>query len=593
MKTFKEYMSEETNPFALSNGFVGVNDEKVRDNINALLSGITMKPFLTPHIALERVSKVLANYHIYLPKQTFEDIDDDYVVYEVNQFGEKSGMTNDGEVVTKMSDPYYIYFEYKLNESGSYDVFCEIVDSDELEELTNEADDEEEDEEDAEELDENYHPSYTSAIKTAVDAARKRGYEIDPEDYDSKVASGPRKPSEGKTVSHNLKLTKGGKPTKKGLAIQVYNRGGDKTPYELNHYISEEENLQELSKELATRASEKAGRKADMAYNTMQNTTGKRSNDAMDRHNKRTDQSAKFAAYAAKKKKFKEEEKSGMPSWYEKEKAKSLTLQAMTAAKKKQQGKKIKQAIRNMKEEDLDEGVIRGTAELLKHGVFVPTKAAARAVGGTISAVGAMAGGVKNTVDDIKDAAKKVRAAYAVKKVVKKKKKEQLDEVSQEKQRDYHAKAGADLTVKRQKLERGTLTTRDFKKGQNRVKGLKMSAKKMIDEMEDKSVTGKGTITYKDPKTGKIKDYISPVTLNNPHMQASPDRFKMPNPVPLPPERPKIPVPTPRPKNLEENDSKKQVAKTPEKANFNIAKKLARQASKEALKKAMEKKPKK
>jgi hypothetical protein len=588
MKTFKEYMSEETNPFALSNGFVGVNDEKVRDNINALLSGITMKPFLTPHIALERVSKVLANYHIYLPKQTFEDIDDDYVVYEVNQFGEKSGMTNDGEVVTKMSDPYYIYFEYKLNESGSYDVFCEIVDSDELEELTNEADDEEED---AEELDENYHPSYTSAIQTAVAHAKKRGYEVDPEDYDSKVASGPRKPSEGKTVSHNLKLTKGGKPTKKGLAIQVYNRGGDKTPYELNHYISEEENLQELSKKtLKSYISKASTRKAQNAADQgrIEVSSNRAGMDLYKQIGKDTKKREKGMALANKK--LEEEEKSGMPAWYEKEKSKSASLRAMTKEKKKEQGKKIKYAIRNMKEE-------------------------------------------------------------------------QLDEVSQEKQRDYHAKAASDLKVKRQKLDRGDLTMKDFKKGQNRVKGLKMSAKKMINEigdtpagkkaindvafrgdaeiayqasrsrpqkkklkkamravdlaidtherrgrnvlgsylkrayglgeMEDKSVTGKGTITYKDPKTGKIKDYISPVTLNNPHMQASPDRFKMPNPVPLPPERPKIPVPTPRPKNLEENDSKKQVAKTPEKANFNIAKKLARQASKEALKKAMEKKSKK
>ena len=116
MKTFKEHMSEETNPFALSNGFVGVEDEKARDNINALLNGITMKPFLTPYIALERVAKVLANYHIFLPKHTFEDIDEDSVAFEVNQFGEKAGMTNDGEVVTKIESSYYIYFEYNQNE---------------------------------------------------------------------------------------------------------------------------------------------------------------------------------------------------------------------------------------------------------------------------------------------------------------------------------------------------------------------------------------------------------------------------------------------------------------------------------------------
>lgn len=90
------------------------------------------------------------------------------------------------------------------------------------------------------ELEENYHPSYTSAIQTAVKHAEKRGYKVDPEDYDNKVATGPRKPSEGKTVSHVLKLTKDGKESKKTLAVQIYNRGGNKTPFELNHYISED-----------------------------------------------------------------------------------------------------------------------------------------------------------------------------------------------------------------------------------------------------------------------------------------------------------------------------------------------------------------
>jgi hypothetical protein len=166
-----------------------------------------------------------------------------------------------------------------------FDVFCEVVNEEELDELladveaelnddteeseeldeavlsgaetgprktpgSHEAAHEPEDDEDDEETDDDeaglvvaeevYHPSYTSAIQTAIAAAKKRGYEVDADDYQSKVASGPRKPSEGKTVSHNIKLTKDGKPTKKGLAIQVYNRGGDKTPYELNHYISEE-----------------------------------------------------------------------------------------------------------------------------------------------------------------------------------------------------------------------------------------------------------------------------------------------------------------------------------------------------------------
>lgn len=82
----------------------------------------------------------------------------------------------------------------------------------------------------------------------------------------------------------------------------------------------------------------------------------------------------------------------------------------------------------------------------------------------------------------------------------------------------------------------------------------------------DKSVVGKGTITYKDPKTGKIKDYISPVTLNNPHMQASQDEFKVPNP---------IPVPKPRPKNLGEaknSEDNEPIATGANKLHMNVKK---------------------
>lgn len=62
---------------------------------------------------------------------------------------------------------------------------------------------------------------------------------------------------------------------------------------------------------------------------------------------------------------------------------------------------------------------------------------------------------------------------------------EQIDEISQDKLYDYHAKAGADLQAKRKKLEQGKLTMQDLKKGQNRVAGLNRAADKMHEEMSD------------------------------------------------------------------------------------------------------------
>jgi hypothetical protein len=53
-------------------------------------------------------------------------------------------------------------------------------------------------------------------------------------EIDNKVASGPRKPSEGKTNTYRLKGDKG------AIQVQVYNKGGSK-PFELNMYKEEVE----------------------------------------------------------------------------------------------------------------------------------------------------------------------------------------------------------------------------------------------------------------------------------------------------------------------------------------------------------------
>jgi len=78
-----------------------------------------------------------------------------------------------------------------------------------------------------------YHKSYTAALQHAYAWAKKKGYTVDPDDIDSKVASGPKKPSEGRTNSFTLKLKDN---PKKMLAVQVYGMGGGK--YELNTYIT-------------------------------------------------------------------------------------------------------------------------------------------------------------------------------------------------------------------------------------------------------------------------------------------------------------------------------------------------------------------
>lgn len=140
---------EEVNLTAnVESGKIDINDSAVRDTVNSMLDGITAHCFITPYIALERVSKVLANFHIFLPKYTFMEGDSGLATFPVNQFGEKMGMTNDGHVVTTPSSPFTLWFEYQLNDTGKYDVFCMIVNQDEFHDLVNDLDDDMDDDDD-------------------------------------------------------------------------------------------------------------------------------------------------------------------------------------------------------------------------------------------------------------------------------------------------------------------------------------------------------------------------------------------------------------------------------------------------------------
>jgi len=88
-----------------------------------------------------------------------------------------------------------------------------------------------------------YHKDFSSAMQHAYKMAKKlHGITVKPKEIDDKVASGPRKPSEGKTNSYRLEGDKG------AIQVQVYNKGGSK-PYELNFY-KEEVELDEANYEI-------------------------------------------------------------------------------------------------------------------------------------------------------------------------------------------------------------------------------------------------------------------------------------------------------------------------------------------------------
>ena len=79
-----------------------------------------------------------------------------------------------------------------------------------------------------------YHKTFSGAMQHAYAHAKKKGYIVDPDEIDNKVATGPKKPSSGKTNRYILGTNK-----KQKLHVQVANL--DNKRFELNMYIEETE----------------------------------------------------------------------------------------------------------------------------------------------------------------------------------------------------------------------------------------------------------------------------------------------------------------------------------------------------------------
>jgi hypothetical protein len=145
-----------------------------------------------------------------------------------------------------------------------------------------------------------YHKDYSGAVQTAIKQAEKRGYEVDMDDWHDKVATGPKKPSSGKTNSFSINLMKDGKPSKKKLQMQVYNMDNQK--YELNMYIESVEEAASPAQQAAIAiAMKKAGKKPkDMEESDAYDKDVKPSDKPHDKE--AAAKRAKLAALAARKK---------------------------------------------------------------------------------------------------------------------------------------------------------------------------------------------------------------------------------------------------------------------------------------------------
>ena len=116
-----------------------------------------------------------------------------------------------------------------------------------------------------------YHKDFSSAMQHAYAFAKKKfGITIDPKEIDDKVASGPKKPSNGKTNSYRLKGNKG------NIQVQVANL--DNKRYELNMY-KEDVQIDEMTaaeKKLIDLMYDKKGNLTPLGKKVMDHGKGKK-----------------------------------------------------------------------------------------------------------------------------------------------------------------------------------------------------------------------------------------------------------------------------------------------------------------------------
>ena len=192
MKSFKQFLNEETMPYAgTAKGIINIENSSVRDGLNSQLAGVTTGKFVTPYIALERVSKALANFHIFIPRHSFLEGDSGMLVWPINQFGIKFGQQNDGTFVQdgevlkdtskgihpegednkvvsepnkNVEKPFSVIFEYRQSDCGMFNIFCEVITQEELDEILSDLEDEMNDD-DEEDLNEEHQLDETSDEK--------------------------------------------------------------------------------------------------------------------------------------------------------------------------------------------------------------------------------------------------------------------------------------------------------------------------------------------------------------------------------------------------------------------------------------------
>lgn len=111
---------------------IGIDNPKVRMEMNLRLVNDLYQPFLSPEGGIQAIRKVLHRFGFDLPALYDANPEGDEFVIDIEQFGQENLSSN-------------LYVIYYLTDEGGYDFYAEIGNESRMEELL--SDDEEEDEE--------------------------------------------------------------------------------------------------------------------------------------------------------------------------------------------------------------------------------------------------------------------------------------------------------------------------------------------------------------------------------------------------------------------------------------------------------------
>jgi hypothetical protein len=143
MLKFKHYLKEGgPSPVVdVDNTTVDIRNLSTKLEINRNLAAVLSQDFVNPYAGYVKVSKVLINYGMSLPRTVFLDKKTGEEVFLIRPFGGIHGAKLDGTVTAPGTNhdgnEHYLYFMYGLDDTGFYKCSAILTDEGTLDSILN------------------------------------------------------------------------------------------------------------------------------------------------------------------------------------------------------------------------------------------------------------------------------------------------------------------------------------------------------------------------------------------------------------------------------------------------------------------------